>query len=66
MPIAKEILNMLENDCKPSQVISVVFLDRKWQKLQRITPNPNLKCKPNPKIQEAHSHCAMDLDCPIA
>ena len=37
MPIAKEILDMIELGCKPSQVILVVFLDQKLQKLQRIS-----------------------------
>ena len=43
MPIAKK---MLEICCKPSQVILVVFLDRKLQKIAKD------KC----------SHCVMDLD----
>ena len=37
MPIAKEILNMLDLGRKPSQVISVVFLHGNWQNSQRIS-----------------------------
>ena len=37
MPIAKEILDILELGCKPSQVILVVFLDQKSQRSQRIS-----------------------------
>ena len=37
MPIAREILDMFEFGRKRSQVILVVFLDRKWQTLQRIS-----------------------------
>ena len=46
MPIAKEILDMLEISFRPSQVILVVFLDRKMAKITKD------KC----------SRCAMDLD----
>ena len=37
MPIAKEILDMLEPGRKPSQVILVVLFDQKSQKSQRIS-----------------------------
>ena len=37
MPIEREILSMFELGQKSSQVILVVSLDRKWQKLQRIS-----------------------------
>ena len=37
MPIEMEILSMFELGRKLSQVILVVFLDRKWQKSQRIS-----------------------------
>ena len=46
MPIAREILDMLELGRKRSQVILVVFLDQKISKIAKD------KC----------SHCAMDLD----
>ena len=46
MPIAKEILNMLELGRKPSQVILVVFFREKIAKIAKD------KCP----------HCAMDLD----
>ena len=37
MPIAREILDMLELGRNPSQVILVVFLEQKSQKSQRIS-----------------------------
>ena len=46
MPIAKEILDMLDIGRKPSQVISVVFFTSKIEKIAKD------KC----------SHCAIGLD----
>ena len=46
MPIAREILDMLDLGRKPSQVISVVFFTSKLAKIAKD------KC----------SHCAMALD----
>ena len=47
MPIAKEILDMLEIGRKPSQIILVVFLDRKIAKIAK----------------DKSTHCALDFDC---